>query len=140
MEVPRLEVIWELQLLAYTTATARDLRPTPKLMAMPPWPVSEPRDRTHILMDASWVLNLLSHRGSSPFSFAKCGDVAACVRANGNGPAMGRELVMRVSEEGTVAEETSLNRCKMATKTPVVLLASGCLHVWRPYDRNKPDL
>ena len=45
MEVPRLGVESELQLLAYTTATA-----------MPdPNPLSEARDRTLILMDPSRV-------------------------------------------------------------------------------------
>ena len=67
MEVPGLEVEWDLQLLAYTTATATsdpscicDLRQC--------WivkPLSETRDETHILMDTSWVLNLLSHNGNS---------------------------------------------------------------------------
>ena len=29
-------------------------------------PLSDARDRTHMLMDASWVCNLLSHSGNSP--------------------------------------------------------------------------
>ena len=32
-------------------------------------PLSEARDRTHILMDTSWVLNLLSHSGNSLTDF-----------------------------------------------------------------------
>ena len=65
MEVLRLGVKSELQLLAYIGSEPR-LRPTPQLMATPdPNPLSEVRDRTHILMDASWVLNLLSHNRHS---------------------------------------------------------------------------
>ena len=45
MEVPRLGVQLELQPLAYATATA-----TPDLN-----PLSKARDRTHVLMDTSWV-------------------------------------------------------------------------------------
>ena len=69
MEVPKLGVISELQLLAYTTATAM---PDPSLVAMPdpslicdvhhssrqhwiPDPLIEARDRTCILMDASQI-------------------------------------------------------------------------------------
>ena len=38
MEVPKLQVELELQLPAYTTATATCLQPTPQLMAKPePW-------------------------------------------------------------------------------------------------------
>ena len=61
MEVPRLEVESELQLLAYTTATAtRDL----SLICDPyhsPWqcrifnPLSEARDQTCVLLDASQI-------------------------------------------------------------------------------------
>ena len=63
MEVPRLGVQSELQLLAYMTATATwdpshicDLRHGS-------WhhqilkPLSEARDQTHILVDTSWVHN-----------------------------------------------------------------------------------
>ena len=67
MEVPRLGVQLELQLLAYTTATAMpdpshiwDLRHSLQQR----WilnPLSEARDQTHILMDTSPVLNPLSH-------------------------------------------------------------------------------
>ena len=42
------------------------LRPTPQLTATPdPWPLSEARYWTHILMDPSWVCNLLSPSGNS---------------------------------------------------------------------------
>lgn len=73
MEVPRLGVKLELQLLACTTATAM---PDPSSICSLPlssWqcqilnPLSGLRDQTHILMDASWVLNPLSHNGSSSF-------------------------------------------------------------------------
>ena len=71
MEVPRLGVVSELQLLAYTTATATwdpshicDLHHSLQQHWMPS-PVSETRDQTCILMDTSQVLNLLSHNGNS---------------------------------------------------------------------------
>ena len=71
MEVSRLGIESELQLLAYTTTRA-----------MPDWgcfyelhyslrqcqifnPLREARDRTQILMDTSWIPNLLSHSGNS---------------------------------------------------------------------------
>ena len=56
MKVPRIGVELELQLLAYTSVTAMCLWPTPHLMAMPILnPLSEARDRTHVLTDTSWV-------------------------------------------------------------------------------------
>ena len=71
IKVPRLGVESELQLLAYTTATAM---PDPHCI----WdlhhssqqhqflnPLSEARDRTRILMDTSRVLNLLSYNRNS---------------------------------------------------------------------------
>lgn len=71
MEIPRLETESELQLPAYTTAIATwdpsdiwDLHHSswqrPILN-----PLSEARDQTCILMDTSWILNLLSHDGNS---------------------------------------------------------------------------
>ena len=71
MEVPRLAVESELQLLAYTTATA-----VPDLSCVcdlhhSSWqhqilnPLGENRDWTCILMDTSRVCNLLSHNGNS---------------------------------------------------------------------------
>ena len=32
-------------------------------------PLNKAKDQTHILMDTSWVLNLLSHDGDSLLSF-----------------------------------------------------------------------
>ena len=41
-------------------------QPTPQLMARPdPGPLSEAKDRTHVLMDNSRVLKRLSHSGNS---------------------------------------------------------------------------
>ena len=74
MEVPRLWVESELHLLAFATATATwdpscicDLHQSSQQC----WilnPLSEARDRTHILMDTSRVYNPLSHSGNSPRS------------------------------------------------------------------------
>ena len=71
MEVPRLGVELELQLLAYATATATqdprhicDLHHSSQLH----WiidPLSKARDRTLILMDPSLVCLLLNHVGNS---------------------------------------------------------------------------
>ena len=65
MEVPRLGVKCELQLLAYTTATATpdssciyDLCCTLRQCRLLS-PLSEARDRTHILMDPCRILNVL---------------------------------------------------------------------------------
>ena len=61
MEVPRLGVESELQLLAYTTASATwdpscicDLHHSSRQCQIPD-PLSEAKDRTHILMDISWI-------------------------------------------------------------------------------------
>ena len=71
VEVPRLGVKSELQLQVYTTATAT---PDPSCICnlhhslQQHWilnPLSKARDGTHILMDTSQVLNLLSHNGNS---------------------------------------------------------------------------
>ena len=71
MEVSRLGVKSELQLLAYTAATAM---PDPSCICKlhcslrQRWilnPLSEARDLTCILMGASLFLNLLSHNGNS---------------------------------------------------------------------------
>ena len=74
MEVPRLGVESKLQLPAYTTATAtRDLSCVCDLHPSS-WqhqilnPLSERRDRTRIVVDASWVCNLLGHNRNSLFS------------------------------------------------------------------------
>ena len=74
MEVPRLGVELELQLQVYTTAMAArdpsricDLHHSSQQHRILN-PLSEARDRTHVLMDASWVLNPVSHNGNSPSS------------------------------------------------------------------------
>ena len=70
MEVPRLGVKSELQLLAYATATAM---PDLSCIYDPGQPrnlnpLSDARNRTWILIDTCWVLNSLSHSGNScPF-------------------------------------------------------------------------
>jgi len=71
MEVPRLGIKQELQLPAYTTATAM-WNPSPVCnlhhSARQRWilnPLSEARDGTHILMDTGWVHNSLSPHGNS---------------------------------------------------------------------------
>ena len=71
MSVPRLGVELELQLPAYTTATAI---PDPSCHLQRVYhgsqhcwilnQLSKARDQTRILMDASWVHNSLSHNGS----------------------------------------------------------------------------
>ena len=63
MEVPKLGVEMEPQLLAYTTATAMpDLSHICSLLQFQIlYSLSEARDQTRILMDTSQVLNLLSH-------------------------------------------------------------------------------
>ena len=71
MEVPRLGAELELQLLAYTTATASQ-EPSPICdlyhSSQQCWilnPLSESRDRNCVLMDARRVCHLLSHNGNS---------------------------------------------------------------------------
>ena len=69
MEVPRLGVESELQLPATATATAMQDPSRIYDLHHSSWqhqilnPLSKARDRTHILMDTSWVL--LSHNGNS---------------------------------------------------------------------------
>ena len=71
MEVPRIGVELELQLLTYApTAAMWDLSCIGDLYyRLQQWqilnPLSEARDQTCILMDTSWVLNLLSHNRNS---------------------------------------------------------------------------
>ena len=73
VEVPRLGFELELQLLAYTTATAmQDLGQICNLhhRSQQHWilnPLSEARDQTCVLMDTSQVLNLLSHNRNTTF-------------------------------------------------------------------------
>ena len=61
VEVPRLGVEWELQLLAYTTATATQDPSHICQLHHSSWkhrilnPLSKARDRAYILMDTSWV-------------------------------------------------------------------------------------
>ena len=75
MEVPWLGVELELQLLAYTTATAT---PDPSHICVLYHslqqcqilnPLDKARDRTLILMDTSQVLNPLSHNGNSTYNY-----------------------------------------------------------------------
>ena len=67
MEVPGLEVKWELQLLA--TATQDPSHICDLYCSLQQCrifnPPNEARDQTHILLDTSWILNLLSHNGNS---------------------------------------------------------------------------
>ena len=79
MEVPRLEVKLELQLPAYSTATAMQDPSHVCDLHHSSWqcwvlnPLSEAGDRTCILMDTSWVHNPLSHsRNSIVFVFLTC--------------------------------------------------------------------
>ena len=74
MDVPKLGVELELQLPVYTTAIAT--QDPSHVCGLPhsSWqckilnPLAGARDHTHILMDASWVLNLLGHNGNPPNS------------------------------------------------------------------------
>ena len=81
MEVPRLGVESDLQLLGYPPATAmQDLSHVCNLhhssqQHQIPNPLREARDRTHILMAPRWIRNLLSHNGNSlqaPFEHLLC--------------------------------------------------------------------
>ena len=79
MKVPGLGVESELQLLACTTAT---VTPNPSLICNLHCcslqqhqilnPLSRGRDRTHVVMDTSQVLNPLSHNGNPILSFFFC--------------------------------------------------------------------
>ena len=71
MEIPGVGVQSELQWLAYITAMATwdvsricDLHPAHSNTGSFN-PLSEARDRTHILMDTGWVLHPLSHTENS---------------------------------------------------------------------------
>ena len=75
MEVPGLGFELELQLQAYTTATAMSDLSCVCDLHCSLWQCqilnapSKARDRTHILMDTSWVLNWLSHDGTPTVSY-----------------------------------------------------------------------
>ena len=75
MAVPRPGVESELQLSAYTTATPDPSRICNLHHSLHQHrilnPLSEARDWTLILMDTSWVLNLLMHNGNSCVLFYK---------------------------------------------------------------------
>ena len=78
MEVPKLGVQSELQLPAYTTATAMrdpsslcDLYHSSRWQDQIPKPLSKARDRAQVLMDASQVLNPLSHNRNSCITFER---------------------------------------------------------------------
>ena len=74
MEVPRLRAESELQLPAYTTATAMQEPSRVCDLHHSSWqrwivyPLSEAGDQTRILVDPSRVHNPLSHNGNSLFS------------------------------------------------------------------------
>ena len=73
MEVPRLTVQLELQLLAYTTAITMPDASLIFDLHHSLWqhrilyPLRDARDQTRIFMDASWVLNPLSHSRDSSY-------------------------------------------------------------------------
>ena len=67
MEVPRLGVESELQLLASATATATPSHSSQQHGILNQ--LSKARDRTWVRMDISWVLNLLDHHGNSQEAF-----------------------------------------------------------------------
>ena len=75
-EVPRLGVKSELQRLATATATATWVPSLICSLHCNSWqcrilnPLSEARDRAHILMDMSRVHNLLSYNGNSLLTFS----------------------------------------------------------------------
>ena len=75
MEVPRLWLESELQLAANTTATAISNQSHICDLRHILWhrqmfnSLSEAKDWTHIFMDASEILNLLSHNGNSNFVY-----------------------------------------------------------------------
>ena len=75
MEVPRLGVELELQLLAYTTATATGDLSCIRDLHHSSWhyqilnPLNKARDQTYILLDTRQVLNPLSHNGNSKSLF-----------------------------------------------------------------------
>ena len=77
MEDPRLGVETELQLPAYTTATAMPGLSLVCGLHHSSWqcrilnPLSQARDRTHILVDTSRILNPLSHNRNSLFFFCR---------------------------------------------------------------------
>ena len=86
MEVPRLGVEWELQLPAYTTATA---------MQDPSWvcnlhhscilnPLSKARGPPGLLMDTRRVLNPLSPNGNSSLSFLTTWEISALCSVSGS--------------------------------------------------------
>ena len=73
MEVPRLGVASELQLQACATATAMPIQ-APSVTCATAHSnarslTHRARDRTLILMDASWILNLLGHNRNSTGDF-----------------------------------------------------------------------
>ena len=77
MEVPRLEVKLELQLLAYTTATATQYPCCACNLNHSSWqyrilnPLSKARDRTCVHMDTSWVCYRYTTMGTPEIIFKK---------------------------------------------------------------------
>ena len=84
MEIPSLEVKLELRLPAYTTATAmwdlshvRDLHHSSRQCRIPN-PLSEARDRTHILMDTSQIHLHCATTEAPPFFFTPVFSLGSC--------------------------------------------------------------
>ena len=110
MEVPRLGVKSELQLLAYATPTAtQDPRCICDLHHSS-WqcqilnPLREARDRTHILVDSGWV-KLLSHDGNSlPFNLEEGEGKFSPVLCHSE-PEAWREKVTKASARHNVGSE-----------------------------------
>ena len=82
MEVPRLGVQLELQLRPIPQPLTRICDLWHSLWQHQIlYPLSEGRAQTHILMDTSWILNLLSHNGNTYPAFFFCFSVFCLFRA-----------------------------------------------------------
>ena len=89
MEVPRLGVEWEQQMLAYTTATTTqdpshifDLHhSSQQCRILNPW--REARDQTHILMDPSWVHYRWARTRTSIIEFFNRKDLSVLTEVGG---------------------------------------------------------
>ena len=111
-EFPKLGVESELQLLAYATATPKqdpshicDLHCSSRQHQIPN-ALSETRDWTYILMDTTWILNALSHKGNSQtFTFVMISFTCSFVKplhlpgtARGTGVAAANETDALIQE------------------------------------------